>query len=212
MRGPGDGFGVLYHEKHEFAVYLIVQGVHLIVLGAETPRCVGIATDESVQLLVKEPAPLLSHARDVNQGLQGRLITDHEGDLGNPFGVIPHALQLDSDVGDSDDDPQIAGQGLLGGDQNQAPFLQVAQSLINQAIFINDLLGQLQVTVGQGLDGALYSPIHQIAQGQEIILQLADLFVEGLPRHRSSPPAKLQVIIPLNRHLAKPRLSRQVGH
>jgi hypothetical protein len=75
MRRTFNRAGVLDHERKQFAVNLLVEIVHIVVLVADLTSCFQIVIDERLQAPVQHAGRDFGHAWDVDQGLERRLIS-----------------------------------------------------------------------------------------------------------------------------------------
>ena len=69
---------VLHHEGQQLAEDLLVERVDLVVLAAHPPGQLGVAGHEGVEALLHHPLGLLGHARQVDVGLELRLLVQLE--------------------------------------------------------------------------------------------------------------------------------------
>src|SRR5439155_11176453 len=105
----------------------------------------GVAAHEGVHAPAQHGAGKLVHARDVDQGLERRLVAYDDADGGDALRVVAHALQVGDDVEHGGDDPQVGGYGLLGGYQQQTVLLDAKALLVYLEIVVNDLLRLLDI-------------------------------------------------------------------
>ena len=142
------------------------------------------------------------------KGLRGWGVSDGDGNLGDPFGVVPHSLQLHDDVQQRDNDPKVAGHRLLGGNEVDAPVLDLEPPAVDVIVVVDYFLGRNQVPAFQGVDGAVDRLADEGGQGLHILFQKMELLVEifsghirslgppgnglGPPPERLPPPLGLQ--------------------
>jgi hypothetical protein len=89
----------------------------VVVHRCDPARPASVAGQERLQRFPQHGLTASRHAADSHRW-QGSLIPlDSQGCAGDSSRVIPHPLKIADDVHRRHDDPQVAGRGLLGGDQ-----------------------------------------------------------------------------------------------
>ena len=92
------------------------------------------------------------HARDVDVGLQRRLVREHDGDFGDALGVVAHALEVDDDVQYCQD--ACAGRRamrLLRSEELEALLLGLVALAVDLHVVDDDDAGELDVAVTAAL-------------------------------------------------------------
>ena len=69
----------------------------------------------------------------------------HAGQLGDVLGDVSHALEGRADAQGGDDDAQVAGDGLLAGEDLDAQLVEGDRLLVDDVVGLDDLFGQRHV-------------------------------------------------------------------
>src|SRR4030042_1856696 len=88
------------------------------------------------------------------------------------LGLSSSPLEVDDNVEHSHDNPEVAGHGLLRYDELDALLLDIEALSVNLAVVRNYLLCQLQISVFEGIHGAINGFFNHAAQDQNLALKL----------------------------------------
>ena len=119
--------------------------------------------------------------------------------------MVPHAFQVDDDVEDRNDGPQIARQRLLRGDELQALLFGLVALAVDLLVVRDDLVGQVNIALAQCLDTALNGGLHHAGHRQHVVLDLRELLLERGARHLIIPLTKAARDIPLSARVLRVR-------
>ena len=104
------------------------------------------------------------HFRDVNEGLDGRQVHEIERAFGNLDCEVAHALEVVIDLDGRSEEPQVAGHGLLQGEQARRHVVYFDLHDIDAIFILKHPLAQLTVERRQRRhtrrDGGLNQPAH----------------------------------------------------
>jgi hypothetical protein len=79
-------------------------------------------------------------------------------------GEVTHPFQAGSDRERAGEQPQVAGDGLLGGEQGEHEFLDPGAADVQFGVAANDVFGQGPVSVGEGGGSAGHRSAGQVRQ------------------------------------------------
>ena len=170
----------------QLAEDLLLERVHLGVLAAHPPGQLGVAGHEGVQALLHHPLRPLGHARQVDVGLELRLLVQLQGPLGDVDRLVADPLQVGHDLHGGGDEAQVAGGRLVEGQQLHALLIHFHVVGVHLAVAVDDLLGQHAVTLEQRGHDAPDLLLDQPAHGQQGLLERLELLVE-VPLHDGPP-------------------------
>jgi hypothetical protein len=112
------------------------------------------------------------HSRDVDKRLQWRLIANHDGDLGNPVGVVACPFQVHYDIEDCSHDLEFTHRGAVRGDKPYALVFYIEPLLVDLGIISHHPVRQYQISLLQRLNSALYRLLHRAAHGHNVVFDL----------------------------------------
>ena len=93
---------------------------------------------------------------------------------------VPHPLELGDHPQRSDDDAQVAGDGLLEGEQLEALLLHLDAGPVDVDVGGDDLLGDLDVGLEEGLGRLAHRGLDLTADGGEVAEDGVELLVEDV--------------------------------
>ncbi len=184
--------GVLHHEGQQLAEDLLLEGVHLGVFPAHPPGQLGVAGHEGVQALLHHPLGPIGHARQVDVGLELRLLVQLQRALGDVDGLVADALEIGDDLHGGGDEAQIAGGRLVQRQELHALLVDLDVVGVHLRVAVDDLLGQHRVALQQRGHDPADLVLDQAAHGQQGLLERVQLFVkvalhDGPPLYPNRP-------------------------
>ena len=175
--GAGDGLGVLEHEEEQLIEYLVVQIVHEVIVLAHAEGEVRVPGHEGVEAVFEHALGGIGHARDVDIGLERRLVVQLNGALADVHGQVPHALQVGDDLDGRGDEPEIAARRLPEGEHADAVVLDLHIEGVDRAIAVDDGDRQGVVALHQGLDGFPDGVFHQASHLEHAFFKGLDVLL-----------------------------------
>src|SRR5438132_14308257 len=114
---PRNGLRVRHHVGQQLAEDLLLQRVHLGVLGADLARQLGVPTDEGVQALLDHALGPLGHPRQVDVRLELRFLVQLERALGDVYRLVADPLEVGHDFHDRSNEAEVPRRRLVEGEQ-----------------------------------------------------------------------------------------------
>ena len=135
----------------EVAVQLGVEVVDQVVLIAGRAGERFVAVDEGASGVAQHLADEVGHAPEVGLGGGDGVVFEEDRDPGDAFGVVGDALEVGGDRVERDQLPEVAGDGLLEGDQVEDGLFELVAKLVDGRIALADAAGEHEVAAQQRL-------------------------------------------------------------
>ena len=110
----------------------------------------------------------------------GHLGDPQPGDLGDVHAQVAHPLELADHPQRRDDGAQVAGHGLLEGEQEERRVLDLLGRPVDLAVLGDDGLGNLGVAGQQGPARVVDGRADLCGDGRQVVEEGVELFVVGL--------------------------------
>ena len=122
----------------------------------------------------------LTHALDRVEDLLvlRRLVDRQPYELGDVHALIAHPLDAADDVQQRRDDPQVAGDRRLPGDQRQHALMYLQVACIDPVVVGDDHPGQLDVLVADRLERPVELLDHYLQALERLALEFLERFAE----------------------------------
>ena len=121
--------------------------------------------DEGAGGVVEHAPGDVGHAPEFGFGGGDRVVAEEDGDPGDALGVVGDSFEFDGDGADRHEFAQVAGDGLLEGDDVEHCAFDVVAQLVDLGIGGGDAAGEDEVAAQQGLhgvdDGAVGAGVEQ---------------------------------------------------
>ena len=165
------GHAVLPLAVHHHAEQMTVQVIHRVVFFLDAGRALGVLGEQYLLRGVAQFDCQAAHFGKVAVDLLGQRVlrVPAAGDLGDVQRQRAHAVDIGDDLDGADHGPQVAGDRRLQGQQDERLFFGLRAHDGDLLVVGNDLLGQYQVGLQQGLGRALHGNTGQSAHLAEAV-------------------------------------------
>jgi hypothetical protein len=159
-----------------------VQLVDAVVVVADLLREADVLRREQLGELLRdgdvEAAELLERrAQRLRHDLLGEAVP---GELGDVLGHVAHALERRADAQGADHDAEVAGDGVLAGQDVDGELVEGDRALVDAVVVGDDLLRQRHVGVVEGRGGVLDRDGDEARDLDEALLHLLQFLLEYL--------------------------------
>jgi hypothetical protein len=103
---------------------------------------------------------------------------DTHSSLGDVDGLIPDALEIVIDAGNSQDEAEINGHKLVQGEKLNDAVVDFHLELVDGVFFVEDALGELLIGVQDGVNGLVHGAFGEAAHPKQALFQLVQIFFE----------------------------------
>ena len=163
----------------------MIEPVHLVVTGGDAPRGDLVDIDQGAQDPADQRRRQAGHLRELAVPPGGRIRGQLAGLLGDRCRVIAHPLQFVGHVIERQQEAQVAGDRLLGGDDGGNQRGQVELGLVDPPVVLDDLEGGRGVVVDERLQGGQDLVLDEHPHPQDGIFDLALTPIERWAEGRS---------------------------
>ncbi len=170
-----------------------VQAVEQVVLAREVDRELGIAQRERLARLAHLRARLRAHRADPldDLGIGRRVVAEERDHLGDVRALVADALEVLDEVQQRRDDPQVAGDRRLAGEQRQHALVDLEVAPVDAVVVGDDDRRELGVAVREGLERRVEDPDDHVEPAERLLLEADELPLEVVrgrrPRGLSRP-------------------------
>src|SRR5829696_9405706 len=98
LRGLIDGRRISEHEGQQLAVNLIIEAVDRVITVDDSASRGLVILDIGGDGIVQHGASELAHAWNIDEWLEGSLVSGLDRDLRDPGGMVRHALEVGNNV------------------------------------------------------------------------------------------------------------------
>ena len=169
---------------------LALQVVHQVVLDLELARQVDVAFTQHDPGLIgqmdADPAHPLDDRADVGGDHVRRMAPS--GGLGDMDRQGPHPLHVGHDPDRGNHCPQVGGDRRLQGEQLERDVLGVRAHLVEPDVGRDDLLGQAEIGIEQGLGGVTEGVAGDLAHQRTVFAQVGEPDLVGLSHDSTIEP------------------------
>ena len=164
---------------------LAVQGVHLGVIGLDGRRQLQVLGGHQARDVRARAHRQIGHAQNEAEHRLGhrRLGVAPPGYRREMTGQVALTLKGLGHAQGGDDGAQIVGDGLLAREQHDAHVVDIALEVVDALVGVDDLLGDNEVAIAQGLARPLDGGGHLSGHGLQVRAQLLELLVEDLAEY-----------------------------
>ncbi len=173
-----DGIGVGDHPLDELGIHAVEQLIDFIIpIGNDACRG-GVLLDQCFHRLIEHTHDQFGHFGQVLRRLGQRMCAQHHVHACDALGVIAHALEFTCHFDDGCQHSQIAGDGLLGGDRDQAVKLDVKSALVDPTIVDVNRASGLQIPLHQRINRVQDGLLNHALKNQQAVLEGFDIPIE----------------------------------
>jgi hypothetical protein len=94
---------------------------------------------------------------------------DARGGLGDVYGLIADAFEVAIDAGDGEEEAEVRGHGLLGGEEALDALVNFDLHFVDGVLFGEDDFGEMLFGVQNGVDGLMDGALGEAAHPEEAL-------------------------------------------
>jgi hypothetical protein len=166
------------HPSHEHDKSLIAHAVDDVIHFQNGLSQLGFAFDEGFESAPHHRTHGGGHASYINGQLDGWQFDQIHDPLGDVDRLIAYALEVGIDLGHREDEAEIGCRRLLGGEDVEGHFIDLALGGVDEALVFEDELAAREIAFGVGLGGAIDRQFRKTAHAEQLLAEVLHLLLK----------------------------------